>query len=242
MGQYYKPIIIDEKRKPLIAFYSWDYNNGLKLMEHSYLDNNFVNAVVNTMVSKFPKGARLVWAGDYAEPEKRKKENLFEVVGDKLYHQVKNTRRNSKIRYIVNLTKKQFVDLLEVPNINGMEVHPLPLLTAEGNGLGGGDFLGNGQKYVGSWAGDLIVFHRWKNWGDNIKNGEYCKKYKTALTEIKPNFTQKWCVEDGLIQILKIIRDMKNDGEFTEDDKKNLLKRINAEFPQLNNLYQTTEI
>jgi hypothetical protein len=36
-------------------------------------------------------------------------------------------------------------------------LHPLPLLTAEGNGRGGGDFRGDDpQNLVGSWARDLI--------------------------------------------------------------------------------------
>ena len=41
-------------------FYSHDYNNGLKLMEHSWLGNTFVNAVCSELVDT-PN--RLVWCG-----------------------------------------------------------------------------------------------------------------------------------------------------------------------------------
>ncbi len=41
MGQYYKPICLDNELKEQWV-YSHDYDNGLKLMEHSYVSNNFV--------------------------------------------------------------------------------------------------------------------------------------------------------------------------------------------------------
>ena len=48
MGQYYKPCILgaaptEGQHETVMAWmYSHDYDNGLKLMEHSYTDNNFV--------------------------------------------------------------------------------------------------------------------------------------------------------------------------------------------------------
>ena len=46
-----------------------------------------------------------------------------------------------------------FVDKTKVPDNDGWAIHPLPLLTCEGNGRGGGDFYGRrGMKLVGSWA------------------------------------------------------------------------------------------
>lgn len=66
MGQYYIPVIVlGNKIKK--AFYSHAYGNGLKLMEHSYIGNNFVNAVLHE-IFEGPLGAqRLVWLGDYAD-------------------------------------------------------------------------------------------------------------------------------------------------------------------------------
>lgn len=36
--------------------------------------------------------------------------------------------------------------------------HPLPLLTAIGNGRGGGDYHGTNESMVGMWAMDLLSF------------------------------------------------------------------------------------
>ena len=62
----------------------------------------------------------------------------------------------AKAKYIVNHDKKQFVDKTKVPtDADGWRIHPLPLLTCEGNGRGGGDFRGE-SELVGSWARDII--------------------------------------------------------------------------------------
>lgn len=42
MGQYYRPVCILDDRLESIS--SYDYDNGAKLMEHSYIGNNFVEA------------------------------------------------------------------------------------------------------------------------------------------------------------------------------------------------------
>lgn len=64
MGQYYKPTNVDKME----YLYSHDFDNGLKLMEHSYIGNNFVGAVERLLS---PKGnwhrCHLVWAGDYMD-------------------------------------------------------------------------------------------------------------------------------------------------------------------------------
>jgi len=78
MGQYYKPICIDTKE----YLNAHHYDNGLKLMEHSWIGNNFVCAVEGMLT---PKGhwhnKHIVWAGDYMDknifiPEEDKKELL----------------------------------------------------------------------------------------------------------------------------------------------------------------------
>lgn len=63
MGQYYKPLLIADDGTMQTA-YSHDYDNGLKLMEHSWIGNNFVNAVIQNIDGK-PQ--RLAWLGDYAD-------------------------------------------------------------------------------------------------------------------------------------------------------------------------------
>lgn len=67
MGQYYTPMLLSEQGgKAVGCFYSHDYDNGLKLMEHSYLRNDLVNAVIAKAMS-IPKPVTIVWLGDYAE-------------------------------------------------------------------------------------------------------------------------------------------------------------------------------
>lgn len=82
-------------------------------------------------------------------------------------------------RFIVNHTKKEFVDKRKVPSIGGWRVHPLPLLTSSGNGRGGGDYHpidDSDGKFVGSWAGDVISVEPVKPEG---------------FTEIRPNFREE---------------------------------------------------
>ena len=211
MGQYYYPIILGKKGNSIKGYFlSHSYDNGIKLMEHSYLRNNFVAAVM-TYLNK-EGGARLVWAGDYADKEpdtlKISKEkalpiwqkkvsegtltcsfnefyaskdeilydeknegadNLYGLcsryVADdgKLIHagrpeiKIANEDINEGFRFIVNTTKKQVIDLWDVKGFDGWQIHPLPLLTCEGNGRGGGDYEGTNMKLVGTWARDFIT-------------------------------------------------------------------------------------
>ena len=62
-------------------------------------------------------------------------------------------------RYVVNHDTQQFVDKRNIPEIKdweGARIHPLPLLTCEGNNRGGGDFRGDEKGLVGAWARNLI--------------------------------------------------------------------------------------
>ena len=185
MGQYYKPIIIDKESNIVASLKSWDFESGAKLMEHSWMLNDFVQTFEQLISSEgnYHK-SRVVWAGDYADDEDKliyseyhKKEvptNLHTLVDDE--HVLKNLQiaDTSKFRYLVNHTKKEFVDKSKVIDINGWRIHPLPLLTCEGNGRGGGDYhyntfkrnLKSGKvvevdlpsevKTVGRWARDVI--------------------------------------------------------------------------------------
>ena len=66
-------------------------------------------------------------------------------------------------RFILNHDKKCYIDMEEYEKNNltctedcDWHFHPIPLLTAVGNGRGGGDFHGIGEEDVGCWAGDLL--------------------------------------------------------------------------------------
>jgi hypothetical protein len=57
----------------------------------------------------------------------------------------------------------------------GYRIDPMPLLCAEGNGRGGGDYHGSAMKLIGSWARDLISVE------SEIPNG---------YTELVPSFRE----------------------------------------------------
>ena len=173
MGQYYKPVILGEKTEEnhetvKAWMYSHEYGDGLKLMEHSYQGNNFVSTFEKQLSRKgdYHK-SRVVWAGDYADEEpglkiidegKEYDANLNSLCNDKNEIKPKVSKTNT-YPYILNHTKKLFVDKNKVPEITrwkGAKIHPLPLLTCEGNGRGGGDFSGDEKGIVGSWARDVI--------------------------------------------------------------------------------------
>ena len=201
MGQYYQAVILKTNDKLNVESfaYSHDYSNGLKLMEHSWIGNPFVARIEQEILNN-PK--RIVWAGDYAEADKNEYDefihkygdedgkNIFNLCDDDLKLAKLACKRIAKYRYLVNHDKKQFMDLYysklpisdtyttEKGKVIKYVVHPLPLLTCEGNGRGGGDYRSsNGEKYIGTWARDLISLET------EIINPE-------DLTEIKPNFKE----------------------------------------------------
>jgi hypothetical protein len=175
VGQYFKPILLAENKKSVKSWmYSHEYDNGLKLMEHSYIGNHFVSSF-ETLIKNNPQ--RVVWAGDYADECKGRKTNLYNRCKD--LNKANPTERVSvtETRYIVNHSKKEFVDKFNVPEIatwKGTKIHPLPLLTCEGNGMGGGDFRGE-NKFVGTWARDIISVE---------------SKKPQGYAEINPNFAE----------------------------------------------------
>jgi len=192
MGQYYKPISIDKKQ----FVYSHEYDNGLKLMEHSWIGNNFVG-VVEDLIAEGGAwyGDRIVWAGDYADEEKNRKNNLYTIVGKSDRNKIKPTPTGTKYRYVINLDTKEFVDTKKIPlsdvyeDEDGKEwpytIHPLPLLTCEGNGRGGGDFHKE-DELVGKWARHRVSVSKTKPAGFtemdfNLFEGQYPKKLKEKV-------------------------------------------------------------
>lgn len=181
MGQYYRPTVLKHtwktNKKPVKAsLLCYDYNDGgwfigAKLMEHSYVGNPLVQDMEELLATKY-KGYPFVWVGDYADDvEINGEEKSIYVEADKfiykdydsdsseksssylsLKRELKHEKHNYK--YLFNKTKKQYCVIPE--SIEGKYViHPLPLLTASGNGRGGGDYRIEDER-VGSWAFDKI--------------------------------------------------------------------------------------
>lgn len=178
MGQYYRPLMIfkDGTKRSALAH---NFDNGLKLMEHSWVGNRFVNAVLYEMADK---PVRLAWVGDYSDSAVADGCNLgggyitsaseflkiftylwgehskpADLPGDSPAFKLDCQHADC---YIVNLTKRCYIDMEQYVKSNSVKewcINPLPLLTALGNGLGGGDYSGEvGKNDVGSWAFDEI--------------------------------------------------------------------------------------
>jgi hypothetical protein len=152
MGQYYKVVFLTERDgKEVIRLV---LHVG-KLMEHAYQDN-FIMNVVEELISHNGDmyRSRMVWAGDYADAEKDQDMNLYELADEEYKHvrlNISNQPKNKYFRYVVNHSKRLYVDKKRID-----QIHPLPLLVSEGNGLGGGDYVGNQEGECGTWARDSI--------------------------------------------------------------------------------------
>ena len=175
MGQYYIPYLKDLKSGAEQCLNSHHFDSGLKLTEHSWIGNHFCNAVLN-LIKDNPKV--VAWIGDYAEFEDlgshfvigeaeftRIYNNLWQDEKWEKQHQVEPSDDNIKFDFnkrwfLVNKTKKQVIDLSYYIKQSTIEddwcLQPLSLLTAVGNGKGGGDYRGCNLEYIGYWAFDEI--------------------------------------------------------------------------------------
>lgn len=183
MGQYYRQLIGNKDGK-VIAVHDCGGvlpngkadRNGWKLMEHSWLGNDFVNGICKKM---YNNPLRIAWVGDYANevgdfdfdiPSKPSIPDYYDAWGDLVIPIVVYEDPNFSIvdKFLLNHDKREYIEISEDAYLwNSMPqessplpwtIHPLPLLTAIGNDRGGGDFHeGNiGYDYVGAWAWDLL--------------------------------------------------------------------------------------
>ena len=167
MGQYYRPVLQIED-KP-IEIYDRDIDGEYtmaKLMEHSWWRNNMVNAILYKLLDK---QCKLAWVGDYAEdlPDDIAKLNVWDKEDCEKLTSVDFTLDGC---FVYNHTKQQYLDCDKYKSNNadgdGWIINPMPLLTAFGNGLGGGDYDGENEDLVGSWAWDTIEITRTKKDND----------------------------------------------------------------------------
>ena len=188
MGQYYNAVIKDKNGQ-----FRTDYGDGVKLMEHSYFNNRFVNYICKEILNN-PK--QIAWVGDYAET-KDYEENLHEFIENRVKSEMfaeLDDNFNTLGLVLVNHAKKEYIRMthyyhLSVKNneyFDDWVIHPLPLLTAMGNGLGGGDYEGINMDLVGTWAGDLIEVTDLSNLyqQDYAEYNKFTENYKNVTQEI----------------------------------------------------------
>lgn len=203
MGQYYEAYVnavsTGEGEK---IFSPYTMHNGLKIMEHSWWKNDFVNAVAARLIGA---PSRVAWIGDYAEPddcmgvEDCFKQTAMEIImktHEVIVGQLDVTEVPPTLegKFLINHTKKEFVDLSKYHTLctdaDGWCIHPLPLLTAVGNGRGGGDYYSKfGEEYVGKWAFDLIEIDTLPPQLPNTCKG--ASLMQPEYTEISPIFIER---------------------------------------------------
>ena len=121
MGQYYMAIILGEKesnndqeiiRAFMEVFLS---GGGMKLIEHSYIDNPFVNTFEHQLTKNgmFYK-SRVVWGGDYADIENGLEKNLYHLANN---YPKKNLTSNISIEDIKSSKDFQYIIYLDLSNL-----------------------------------------------------------------------------------------------------------------------------
>ena len=168
MGQYYKPVL---KQDGVITIFDRSISdsddwNGAKLMEHSWWENSFMRAMGGKL---YKKHGQVAWVGDYShygEFRKLTRKTFKDIPYKKIWgeHELPEESIESSEfmfdnKFLCNHTKKQYIDLklyYEQSDVDGWVANPLSLLTALGNGAGGGDYRGNYDELVGTWAWDEI--------------------------------------------------------------------------------------
>ena len=167
MGQYYRQAIEQDGNLDIFDTQTVNDWNGLKLMEHSWIGNSFMDAISERIHNK---PANIVWCGDYAD-EPQDFVTIDWINYETIYP--KDGRKRQRLeelperfdyshKYLVNHTNRCYVDfdlyMSKCKDKDGWILHPLSLLTAVGNGRGGGDYNKDCADYymVGAWAGNNI--------------------------------------------------------------------------------------
>lgn len=178
-------------------------HNGVKLMEHSWWNNEFLTNFCARLYERSRennKETHILWLGDYAELDGLssleglsacfarvvQRSWLKQALQDPNRKEIDigNTNPDFSLinKFLVNTTKQEFINCTTYYNCNhdvdDWCIYPLPLLTAVGNGEGGGDYFGVNNELLGRWAGDALY----------INDEEPVEPFK----EIFPIFREKW--------------------------------------------------
>ena len=184
MGQYFSALVVDEQNQ-VAKLTPKEFDSFSKLTEHSWISNPFVNAV-HSLIRDHRR--KVAWIGDYSLKPYDPKEDayaralpyrefaaLYEIAqGESDVPSIKRSSfykwdveclmHNTKGMYLLNHSKLLYIDLAKYIqqsiDAEGWCLSPLPLLTACGNGRGGGDFYEghSGFEHIGTWAFDWVEY------------------------------------------------------------------------------------
>ena len=164
MGQYYMTaFMLDDGT--IEVMHPHHYDNGLKLMEHSYVGNNYVNTVIQHLMDKGI--CRMAHVGDYSDDVidrmtgwKEYARKAYSACWGKGYqkHYIHPEKMIEQDVYIINLDKKECIRAIQTCDWDAGQhwIATFMLLIAMGNGLGGGDYHGKNEGLVGRWACDRL--------------------------------------------------------------------------------------
>lgn len=180
------------------------YCIGTKLTEHSYIGNPFADDV-SRLIYKNP--CKVAWVGDYAcgdttEAERFSKKGLSAELVDKTFKEDFDEEKFAAVHgdlfdwkgtFIVNHSTHEYIDMdkyvSQFMDIDGNSdclilspMSPLSLLTAAGNGLGGGDYYNKFPCHseVGKWCNDTLSIQ--EN-APTIENGVIYNEYLPFFCE-----------------------------------------------------------
>lgn len=168
MGSYYNAALQANKKHEEIygdkvtegeyfRLSTYDFDNGAKLMESSFIDNNYQNAVLR-LIEDNP--SYLCFTCDYTENSPYSWDEVQEISTDE-------SEQDNKFKgdrgFIINHTKKEYISIktyvkLFAEHSTEWAVNPLPILAnIEKQSMGGGDYR-NDDDRRGTWANDLISY------------------------------------------------------------------------------------
>ena len=144
MGQYFRPVFLNTAGTIVHALEPSDYGSGAKLAGHTCADTALMYAVLTLL--GLDGGFRLVWAGDYADPQPGCDANLYYqtelrhflrfeglVAGDVEPNVPRPAGKTSEVfGYVCNPHKCEYIENLTLAiDDTGWRRTPLPLLTAD---------------------------------------------------------------------------------------------------------------
>jgi hypothetical protein len=160
MGAYYSGTIeiVNKYDKEKVNYYSFcplDSKNGSKLMEHSYIGNNYVESVLQ-LLKQEPR--RLMWVCDYATASDVHEKWLWDNTIETPYPIC--TKGN---RYIYNIDREVFIDIKKLKKLyikagtTEFMIHPIPILCNSNFESQGGGYFHCEDNRRNTWAGDRIM-------------------------------------------------------------------------------------
>ena len=129
---------------------NFDWYIGLKLTEHSWCGNVLTDAM-SFYLYKNP--TQLAWVGDYAY-DAEVYEKCWKNEDSEFNFVVSDESFDYTGKWLVNHTTKEAFPL-DKPAGEMWVMYPISLLTAIGNGKGGGDYYGK-NKMIGKWAMHIL--------------------------------------------------------------------------------------